>query len=299
MAKILLITFGPSEAALASGFAAALGGEVTVLALAPAGSTPFKVLDAGFSEVPPSDTISIGVAEIAKEYDYVAAVSSLGAKDLLARLAGHLDWPLVNDVTAITGTHEFQHPVAAGAAVETVRVSGDGVILTFRPAAFPGSAVGDAGTTEAISLPVVAGSRRTEAAAKSGTRPDLSQANVIVSGGRPLQTAEKFEQIIGGLADALGGAVGATRAAVDSGIASNELQVGQTGKIVAPDLYIAAGISGSTQHLAGIKDSKVIVAINKDPGAPIFEVADFGLVADLFEAVPELTAQIRQRAVAQ
>ncbi len=299
MPKILLITFGPSEAAVASGFVAKLGGDVTVLALAATGPSAYNVLDAGFSEIPPSDTISTGVADIARDYDYVAAVSSLAAKDLLARLAGHLDWPLVNDVTAISGTKEFQHPVAAGAAVETVRVAGDGVILTFRPAAFPGSPAGGVGTTEAISLAVSSGSRRTEAAAKSGTRPDLAQAKVIVSGGRPLQTADKFEQIIGGLADALGGAVGATRAAVDSGIASNELQVGQTGKIVAPDLYIAAGISGSTQHLAGIKDSKVIVAINKDPGAPIFEVADFGLVADLFEAVPELTAQIRQRAVAQ
>jgi electron transfer flavoprotein alpha subunit len=256
------------------------------------------VLDAGFAEVPPSDTISAAVAELAKGYDYVVAVSSLAAKDLLARVAGHLDWPLVNAVTAIRGSHEFQHPVAAGAAVATVRVSGDGVILTFRPAAFPGAAPAGESTKESVSLAVEPGSRRTEAAARSGSRPDLAQAKVIVSGGRPLQTAEKFEQIIGGLADALGGAVGATRAAVDSGIASNELQVGQTGKIVAPDLYIAAGISGSTQHLAGIKDSKVIVAINKDPGAPIFEVADFGLVADLFEAVPELTAQIQQRAVA-
>jgi len=298
MAKILLVTFGPQEAGLAGGFATQLGAEVTVLALGGVPSVGFPVLDAGFAEVPPSDTISAAVAELAKGYDYVVAVSSLAAKDLLARVAGHLDWPLVNDVTAIHGSHEFQHPVAAGAAVETVRVSGYGVILTFRPAAFPGTAPAGESTKESVSLAVAPGSRRTEAAARSGSRPDLAQAKVIVSGGRPLQTAEKFEQIIGGLADALGGAVGATRAAVDSGIASNELQVGQTGKIVAPDLYIAAGISGSTQHLAGIKDSKVIVAINKDPGAPIFEVADFGLVADLFEVVPELTAQIQQRAVA-
>jgi electron transfer flavoprotein alpha subunit len=174
-----------------------------------------------------------------------------------------------------------------------VEVDSDRFVVSVRATAFQTAERGGASETAAFAMPAEGVTKRVSVDEKGGGRPDLTQARVVVSGGRPLKNAETFEKLIGGLADALGGAAGATRAAVDSGIAANELQVGQTGKIVAPELYIAAGISGSTQHIAGMKDSKVIVAINTDGDAPIFDVADFGLVMDLYQTIPELMDAIR------
>jgi electron transfer flavoprotein alpha subunit len=294
MATTLLISFGPGDAEASAGLIAKLGGEVTLLCLvgsAALGNASVQ-LSTGWTEIPPADNIAAGVADLAKGFDYIVAASSMAAKDLLARVAGILDAPCASDVIGIESPNTFLRPVSAGAAIETVQLTGTPIVFTFRPSAFPGSAKELPAPTP-VSISTVSGSRRISGATGSVGRPDLSQAKVVVSGGRPLQTANNFEQIIGGLADVLGGAVGATRAAVDSGIAANELQVGQTGKIVAPNLYIAAGISGSTQHMAGIKDSKLIVAINRDPAAPIFDYADFGLVADLFEALPALTQRLK------
>jgi electron transfer flavoprotein alpha subunit len=190
----------------------------------------------------------------------------------------------------------FRRPMYAGNVIASVRIDGEGGVFSVRTSAFgaPTPADGES-ALQSVTIDDVALPRGTEwigLEAGEQTRPDLTVASVVVSGGRPLRDAETFERLLGGLADKLGGAVGATRAAVDSGIAPNELQVGQTGKIVAPQLYIAAGVSGSVQHLAGMKDSKVIVAINTDPDAPIFEVADYGLVADLHEALPELISKL-------
>ncbi|MBW7929490.1 MAG: electron transfer flavoprotein subunit alpha/FixB family protein, partial [Fimbriimonadaceae bacterium] len=214
---------------------------------------------------------------------------------VMPRVAVLLDAGMVTDAIAVMDAKTFQRPIVAGSVIATVAVETERVVLTVRTSAFgPAAPTGSANTRSvALDCPTVVTRTSAESQA-SGGRPDLTQAKVVVSGGRPLKDAGTFEKLIGGLADALGGGVGATRAAVDSGIAPNEAQVGQTGKIVAPELYIAAGVSGSTQHLAGMKDSKCIVAINTDGDAPIFEVADFGLVEDLYTAIPALMERLRQ-----
>ncbi len=268
MSKVLLVAFSPSDSG--AGFSASIGADFDVLDLT--------------NDQSPADGLAKAIAATAGPYSHIASVSSMRSKDVMARVAGLMDAAMVTDVLSCESSTVFKRPIVAGTMIETVEVLGGPVVLTFRPAGFavseglPGQTLSL--TAQPSKVVVVNQSSR------GGGRPDLTQAKVVVSGGRPLKDAATFESVIGGLADALGGAAGATRAAVDSGIAANELQVGQTGKIVAPDLYIAAGISGSTQHMAGIKDSKIIVAINKDGDAPIFEFADFGLVADLYDAIP-------------
>ncbi len=230
----------------------------------------------------------------------IGAATTFG-KDVLPRLAEAADLPMISDLIGIGADSsglQFLRPMYAGNVVATMELADRRAVFSVRPSAFrdperglPASDV-TAFPVNADELPTGTTWVALEAAARS--RPELTAARVVVSGGRPLRDAATFERVLGGLADALGGAVGATRAAVDSGIAPNELQVGQTGKSVAPELYIAAGVSGSVQHLAGMKDSRVIVAINTDPDAPIFSVADYGLIADLHQAVPELTERVRQ-----
>lgn len=276
MTRLLLVTFSESDLAAGAGLADRMG-------------VSFHVLDASKTDAV-ADALATAIASELVGYTHLAAVSSMRSKDVIARVAGLVDGAMVTDVIAAESPSVFRRPIMAGTLVETVEAVGAPVLLTFRPAGFTGSSTSPNSVKEVTVGPGKA--RRVSANERQGGRPDLTQAKVVVSGGRPLKDAASFESIIGGLADALGGAAGATRAAVDSGIAANELQVGQTGKIVAPDLYIAAGISGSTQHMAGIKDSKVIVAINKDPDAPIFEFADLGLVADLYEAIPAIRAAL-------
>lgn len=295
MPKLLLIAWDTSEAVAGASFAQALGLPFDVLCLS--GSCPTnlgaeKGLDAGLNEPPLSDAFTSAVFELAGSYSHIAGVSSMASKDALARLAGKLDAAMVTDAIGVESPAIFHRPMVAGSIVARIEVLGAPVVITFRPANFVKPTFSGSTPVESFAWTGSGKVRRKGRSARGGSRPDLTQAKVIVSGGRPLGDAATFEQVIGGLADALGGACGATRAAVDSGIAANELQVGQTGKIVAPDLYIAAGISGSTQHMAGIKDSNIIVAINKDPDAPIFEFADLGLVADLFEAIPAIRAVI-------
>lgn len=274
MSKLLGVVFSGEEAGAIAGFAGALGVAFDVVSVASVGA----------------DSAAAAIVSAASEgFSHVAAVSSMASKDVMARVAGLLDAGMVTDVIAAHSPTSFVRPVVAGTILATVEVLAEPVVLTFRPAGF---GEGDAPATRALDVPPSA-VQLLESAKRSGGRPDLTQAKVIISGGRPMKDAETFERVIGGFADAVGGAAGATRAAVDSGIAPNELQVGQTGKIVAPDLYIAAGISGSTQHMAGIKDSKLIVAINKDGDAPIFESADLGLVADLYDALPELLSKMK------
>lgn len=291
MSRLLLIAFSPAEATLGVGFAAELGIPFDILSLTGSVAPNLGaevVFHANLTDVPPADTLATAITSVASGYTHIASVSNMRSKDVLARLAGVLDAGMVTDVIALESPTIFKRPVVAGAIIATVETLASPTVITFRPSGFKAIPNPRESSDQEIEISGDSKVVRISSEVRGGSRPDLSQAKIIVSGGRPLRDSQTFEQVIGGLADALGGAVGATRAAVDSGIAANELQVGQTGKIVAPDLYIAAGISGSTQHMAGIKDSKIIVAINKDPDAPIFDVADYGLVADLFEAIPAM-----------
>ena len=282
--------------------AKAIGGDVHVLvAGANAGAAAAAAAQiAGVAKVLHADSaafadslaenVAAQVLAVASSYSHILFPATASGKNVAPRVAAKLDVAQVSEITKVVSPDTFERPIYAGNAIATVQSADATKVLTVRGTAFDGAA--DTGGSAAVeSLAAVADSGKSAFVGREVTkseRPELAGAKIVVSGGRALGSAEKFNEVLPPLADKLGAALGASRAAVDAGYAPNDWQVGQTGKIVAPQLYVAVGISGAIQHLAGMKDSKVIVAINKDPEAPIFQVADFGLEADLFTAVPEL-----------
>jgi electron transfer flavoprotein alpha subunit len=239
------------------------------------------------------------VLAIAADYSHILFPATASGKNTAPRVAARLDVAQISDITKVISSDTFERPIYAGNAIATVQNSDGVAVITVRITGFDAAAsTGGSAALETVSAVVDSGkSSFVSREVTKNDRPELTAAKIIVSGGRALGGAEKFQEVITPLADKLGAAIGASRAAVDAGYAPNDLQVGQTGKIVAPQLYIACGISGAIQHLAGMKDSKVIVAINKDPEAPIFSVADYGLEADLFTAVPELVKALQRQVV--
>ncbi len=240
-----------------------------------------------------AEPVAALVVGLAGDYEHIAAASTAFSKNVLPRVAALLDVMVISDVSNVTDASTFDRPIYAGNAIQTVKSSDAKKVFTVRTASYSAVGQGGGASVEKISGEKADGlSSWVEDKVQESDRPELTSAKVVVSGGRGVGSKDDFA-LIEGLADALGAAVGASRAAVDSGFAPNDWQVGQTGKVVAPELYMAIGISGAIQHLAGMKDSKIIVAINKDAEAPIFQVADYGLVADLFDAVPELTQKLK------
>ena len=279
-------------------------GDVTILAAggsaAAAGEAAAKI--DGVSKVLVAEDASLGhrlaestaalIVSLADDYEHIVAPATTDAKNVMPRVAALLDVMVISDASGVVDANTFERPIYAGNAIQTVKSLDAKKVVTFRGASFDAAGEGGSASVEIVSAAADPGlSSWVEDKVAASDRPELTSAGVVVSGGRGVGSEDDFA-LIEKLADKLGAAVGASRAAVDSGYAPNDWQVGQTGKVVAPDLYVAVGISGAIQHLAGMKDSKVIVAINKDEEAPIFQVADFGLVADLFEAVPALIEKL-------
>jgi electron transfer flavoprotein alpha subunit len=284
-----------------------LGGDVHVLVAGhncrPAAEAAARL--AGVAKVLVADAphLATGLAEelaavivpLAASYAAVVAPATASGKNVLPRVAAVLDVMQISDITKVLSPDTFERPIYAGNAIQTVQSAEPKKIITVRTAAFAAAGESGAAAVETVAAPASAGvSAFTSAELTKSDRPELAGARIVISGGRGMGSGENFKTYIEPVADQLGAAMGASRAAVDAGFVPNDMQVGQTGKVVAPELYIAVGISGAIQHLAGMKDSKVIVAINKDGEAPIFQVADYGLVADLFQALPELAGELQK-----